>query len=336
MKSVRFLGHGKCVVENIPDPTPDDRSVIVKVKASGLCGSELHGFRGDPSLLGSQRNGGHEVAGEVVWAPKGSAYAVGQRVGARVVQGCGACGWCKQGDETACENKTYYSQDGHAELFKLGLAGVHVLPDDVEWPAAVILSGDGLGVPTRCARRLGNTAGKKVVVLGLGPVGLACAMVQAFRGARVLGVDVSEYRMNLAREFGAERTVAGTGNKGVIDEVLQWTDGFGADVVILAVARQESLQLAFELVRRHGTVFQVAEFGEATMHFSNAFIRKEASMTGSWYYTSSDWPLMLQLHRDGLPYKKLVTHVMALDQAQEAFDTFIGGKSGKVILRTAN
>ena len=333
MKSVRFLGHGKCVVENVQDPTPDDKSVIVKVKATGLCGSELHGFRGDPAHLGGQLNGGHEVAGEVVWAPKNSAYKIGQRVGARVVQGCGQCVWCKDGDETACESKSYYASNGHAELFKLGLHGVQVLPDEVEWPAAVILSGDGLGVPTRCARRLGNTAGKRVVVLGLGPVGLACSMVQAFRGAHVMGVDISEFRMNLARELGAEKTVSAS--EDVLEAVKAWTGGFGADVVILAVSRQESLKLAFELVRRHGTVFQVAEFEEMTLNFSASFIRREATMMGSWYYTSSDWPLMLQLHRDGLPYKKLVTHVLPLESAQEAYDTFIGGRSGKVILKTA-
>lgn len=333
MKAVRFRGNGLCTVEQVPDPTPDEKSVIVKVQASGLCGSELHGFRGKPEQLGNVLNGGHEVAGEIVWAPKGSAFRPGMRVGARVVQGCGQCVWCRQGDETACENKSYYSENGHSELFKLGLAGVQMLPDDVDWPAAVILSGDGLGVPVRCARRLGDTAGQKVLVLGLGPVGLSCSLVQTWRGADVYGVDISPYRLKLAGELGVKGTI-NPATESVEERVRQWTGGFGADVVILAVARQESLQLAFEVVRRHGTVFQVAEFENATLNFSKSFIRREATMTGSWYYTSSDWPLMLQLHREGMPYHKLITHVMPLERAQEAFNTFIAGESGKVILRT--
>lgn len=332
MKAVKFLGHGKLAVQTVPDPTPDDQSIIIKVRASGICGSELHGFQGDVAHMGAAINGGHEVAGEVAWAPKGSPFKPGMRVGARVVQGCGECNWCLQGDETACANKRYDAADGHAELFKLGLRGVHLLPDDVEWPAAVVLSGDGLGVPVRAARRLGDTAGKKVLVLGLGPVGLSNVVVQAFRGADVCGADISPYRVDLARQLGASLSV-NLASEPLAPRVAEWTGGHGADVVILCVARPDSLAQAFELVRRHGTVFQVAELAEANLKLGDYFLRKEAYLTGSWYYTSSDWPLMLQLHRAGLPYAKLVTHVLPLDQAQEGYDRFIQGQTGKVILR---
>lgn len=332
MKAVKFLGRSKLVVQDVPDPVPDEQSVIVKVRATGVCGSELHGFKDDASHLGTMLNGGHEVVGEIAWAPKGSAFKPGMRVGARVVQGCGQCNWCKQGDETACPDKRYYAADGHAELFKLGLQGVHVLPDDVDWPAAVLLSGDGLGVPVRCARRLGDTTGKKIVVLGLGPVGLSCVVVQAFRGAEVLGADVSPYRVKLAKELGAKETV-NVASESIQQRVADWTKGLGADIVILCVARAESMALAFELVRRHGTVFQVAELQEANLKLGDWFLRKEAFLTGSWYYTSSDWPLMLQMHRAGLPYAKLVTHVLPLAKAQEAYDVFVAGETGKVVLR---
>lgn len=332
MKAVTFRGQGVCTVDEVPDPTPDDKSVIVRVEATGICGSELHGFRGKAENLGGVLNGGHEVAGEIVWAPRGSAFKPGMRVGARVVQGCGRCKWCEQHEETACENKVYYACNGHAELFKLGLGGVHVLPDDVDWPGGVILSGDGLGVPARAARRLGDTAGKTVLVLGLGPVGLSNVVVQAFRKARVLGADISPYRMNLAHELGAED--AWSAEPGELRErVMKATAGAGADIVILAVAREASIAQAFELVRRHGTVYQVAEIERAAFNFSEGFLRREATMMGSWYYTSGDWPLMLQMHQQGLKYRKLVTHVLPLAQAQQGFDTFIKGESGKVVLR---
>ncbi|MCE9591857.1 MAG: zinc-binding dehydrogenase [Planctomycetes bacterium] len=332
MKAVRLRGNSTCTVDEVPDPVPDEKSVIIRVEATGVCGSELHGFRAKPEELGKELNGGHEVAGEIVWAPKGSAYKPGMRVGARVVQGCGTCNWCKQGDETACENKSFYAADGHAELYKLGLHGIQPLPDNVDWPGGVILSGDGLGVPTRCARRLGDTAGKKVVVLGLGPVGLSCVLVQAFRGAHVWGADISPYRLDLAKQLGAEAAYQAE-PKELEARVKEWTGGFGADIVILAVARAESIALAFELVRRHGMVYQVAEIHNAAFNFSRGFLYKEATMMGSWYYTSSDWPLMLKMHQEGLQYRKLVTHVMPMAQAQQAFNTFIAGESGKVVLR---
>jgi len=331
MKSVRFEGQSKVSVVTAPDPEPDEKSVIIKVGASALCGSELYSYRGDRVGLDDLLNSGHEVAGEIAWAPEGSGFKVGQKVGARVVQGCGNCRWCDAGDETACENKVYYSGNGHSELFKLGLQGVHVLPEDIDWPRGVLLSGDGLGVPVRAARKLGDTAGKTVLVIGLGPIGLACALVQSFRGARVIGADLAPYRLNLLKECGAEDAID-VSKENVLERVLDWTDGLGVDIVILAVARQQSLELAFECVRRYGTVFQVAELEKAELNFSKSFLRREANMMGSWYYTSADWPLMLQMHRDGLPYDKLITHVIPADEAQEAFNVFSAGESGKVVL----
>ncbi len=325
-------GLGKVRVAPIPDPQPDEKSVIVRVHASAVCGSELHSLKSPEGMKGEVVNAGHEVAGVIEWAPKGSPYKPGMRVGARVVQGCGKCRWCAAGDETACPDRVYYTANGHSELFKLGLGGIQMLPDDVNWPEAAILSGDGLGVPARAARRLGDTRGKKVLVVGLGPVGLSCALVQSFRGAHVAGADVSPYRNKLVKDMGAEKSFDAS-KPDFTQQVMDWTDGLGADIVILAVARQESLQLCFELVRRHGTVFQVAELEMAQLNFSKSFLRREATMMGSWYYTSEDWPFMLDLHRKGLPYRKLITHVIPLAQAQEGIDAFIKGESGKVILK---
>jgi threonine dehydrogenase-like Zn-dependent dehydrogenase len=161
---------------------------------------------------------------------------------------------------------------------------------------------------------------------------LSCVLVQAFRGAHVWGADISPYRLDLARKLGAEEAWQAD-PKELQARVNDWTGGFGADIVILAVAREESIAQAFELVRRHGTVYQVAEIHKATYNFSRGFLYREATMMGSWYYTSSEWPLMLKMHHDGLPYRKLVTHVLPMAQAQQAFNTFIAGESGKVVLR---
>jgi threonine 3-dehydrogenase len=103
-------------------------------------------------------------------------------------------------------------------------------------------------------------------------------------------------------------------------------------VVILAVAQEEALRKSIEILRHDGTFFLVAELGQVTFKLNDALVRKELHMTGSWYYTSADWPFMLSLHEAGLPYHRLVTHVFPVDRAQEAFDTFASGQSGKVVL----
>jgi threonine dehydrogenase-like Zn-dependent dehydrogenase len=331
MKILRFNGKEKVSFEEAPKPEADENHVILKVMASALCGTELHSFKGDVPLQ-KIFNPGHEVVGIIESAPEGSPYKPGMRVGACVVQGCGTCEYCRAGCETACANKKFYAANAHAEYFKLGLNGVRVLPDNIDWPEAAILSGDGLGVPVRAARRLGNTSGKKIVILGLGPIGLGNVLVQTFNGARVMGADFVPYRTELACKIGAE-TAVNLSNQDLKEEVMNWTNGRGADIVILAVGKEEALHAAVEVVRHQGTIFQVAEFTQARINPSKMFVQKELTMTGSWYYTSTDWPLMLDYYSKGLPVNKLITHVMPFEKAQEAFDLFSAGNSGKVILK---
>ena len=331
MKTVQFLGESKVTVREVPRPDAEEGTVILRVAASGLCGSELHAFSRPRADRDESYNSGHEVAGVIEEAPQGSPYQVGMRVGARVVQGCGDCHWCNQGYETACGNKRFFSGNGHSEYFRLGVNGIQPVPDGVDWPTAVILTGDGLGVPVRAARRLGDTSGKKVLVLGLGPVGLSSVLVQSSRGAEVMGADLFDYRASYAQSLGAARTVNVT-SQDLKQEVLDWTDGFGPEIVILAVGRADAFRQAIDLVARQGTVYQVGEFEEATINPSAAFIRKEISVTGSWYYASEDWADMLAMHESGAPLGKLVSHVYPLEQAQEAYDTFASGNSAKVVL----
>ena len=331
MKTVLFRGNGKVSIEDVPRPEPDENTVLVQVKASAICGSELHAFFGRPRDRPDRYNDGHEVAGVVVEAPDGCPYPPGTRVGACVVQGCGECEMCRIGRETACRNKRYYGWNGHSEYYVLGIQGARAIPDGVDWPAAAILTGDGLGVPTRCARRLGDTAGKQVVVLGLGPIGLSCTLVQVHRGARVLGADLSDYRVRMASDLGAEQAVH-VPETDLKQAVLDWTDGRGADVVILCVAKDEALRTAISLLRHQGTFFLLAELARAEFVLNDTLIRKEITMMGSWYYARADWEEMLALHEAALPYHKLITHTFAPARAQEAYDTFTSGQSGKVIL----
>lgn len=334
MRSVHCLGDSKVTIGESPKPSADELSLVMRVKASAICGSELHALRMKPEELPAEYdNGGHEVVGVVEEAPAGSEFKAGDRVGARIVEGCGECTFCEQGYDTACLNKRIYAEPGgHAEYFRVGVRSAHRVPDGCDWPEGAILTGDGLGVPIRAARRLGDTKGKQVAVLGLGPVGLSNTLVQSWGGARVMGVDISAYRVNLAKELGAEEAVLGGESHDVEQAVMDWTDGRGADIVMIAAGRAEVFKTGFDLVRQQGTIIQVGELEELTFNPSGVFIRREATMMGSWYYASQDWPNMLAAHESGMPYGKLITHRFPFEEAQAAYDTFVSGESGKVVL----
>ncbi|MBN1673651.1 MAG: zinc-binding dehydrogenase [Kiritimatiellae bacterium] len=330
MKALALLGNAKVAVQDVPVPEADSQDVLIRVRASAICGSELSAFKGAPSEKAGFLNPGHEVAGVVEKAPAGSEWQPGARVGARVVVGCGRCTFCQQGHDTACPKRKFYP-NAHAEYFRVPARALLPIPDAVDWPEAAVLTGDGLGLPARAARRLGDTRAKRVLVLGLGPVGLSNVLVQAFAGAEVMGADLVAYRLDLARKLGARRA-ANIQEQDIKAEVADWTANAGADIVILAAGREDALLSAFDLVRLQGMVFQVGEIHKATLNPSAAFIAKEITMTGSWYYAPEDWPEMLRLHNSGLPYKDLITHVFPFEKAQEAYDTFASGESGKVVL----
>jgi len=330
MKILRLLGNARVELAATPKPDPTPGTAVLKVKATALCGSELPPFKAADAPSGGMFNPGHEVAGIVEAAPPDCDLQPGMRAGARVVLGCGTCAFCRQGYDQACAVREFYP-NAHAEYFRIPAHGLLPIPEGVDWPAAPILTGDGLGLPARAARRLGDTAGQKVLVLGLGPVGLSAVLVQSFKGAEVAGADLVPYRLELSQKLGAARTVnVQTGD--LKQEMQDWTDGRGVDVVILAVARQDSLLAAVDVLRQQGRLLQLAELHEATIDPSAAFIRKELTMTGAWYYGREDWQTMLALHEAGLPYKDLITHVFPFEQAQKAYDTFASGQSGKVVL----
>ena len=137
-------------LKNIPKPTHNENDLLIQVKASGICGSEMHGYR-SPTPHAS--NGGHEVAGEVIDAGGSTKFKVGDHVGVHAVWGCGDCRWCAVGKYTFCGNRIGGGSGTHAERLA---APEHVclkLPEDIPFDIGVLLTGDGFGVPYHVSQR---------------------------------------------------------------------------------------------------------------------------------------------------------------------------------------
>jgi len=327
MLGVQMLGNEQVCVREYPDPTPRENELLIAIKASGICGSEMHAYRGSHGLA---FNGGHEAVGVVLDAGRSRRFREGDRVGIHAVWGCGECRWCAVGKYTYCDRRTT-CPGSHAERLT---APEHVLlrlPDDVEDDVGVLLTGDGLGVPVHVARRLGTRGGEFVCVLGAGPIGLGNALVQAFLGAEVVVVDLNDYRLALARQCGARHTL-NSREANVVEAVRDLTHGRMADKCIEAVGRAETLRLALQVVGKAGTVVAVGEQGEVPVPISEGLIRRDITLMGSWFYHYSEYPEILDLYRRGLDAGRLITHRFPLREATAAFETFAQGRAGKVIL----
>ena len=328
MKTLEMMGDAKLHVLELEAPPPQAGQVIVQTAASAICGSEMHRYHGDGVAGG---NGGHEAVGRVAALGEGvSSLKVGQRVGVSAVVGCGDCRECQAGRYTWCDNNKTYSQM-HAEQFVIPAHACNILPDDLPWEDAALLTGDGLGVPYHTYKRTKDPDIETIAVIGLGPIGLGNVMLQSHIGRRVIGVDIVDYRLNLAKQLGADVVIKS--DETLIERIRDLTDGIGADVAIMCAGRAEAVADAFLAARKGGTVVFNGELNQEVLAPSRDFIRRDITAIGCWYYHFHDFQDMLALYRNGLDIGKLITHQFPLSEADTAFNLFDRGLTGKVLLR---
>jgi len=326
VKSLLFAGNSKVEIIDVPEPTPTPDQVLINIKVSALCGSEMGVFH---SANGRPGNPGHEFAGEVVDPNGHSDFKQGDRVGAHVIVGCGMCAHCRAGNEIFCPN-ILGSGAGHAEYIALSARHCLRIPDGMDWDTGVLVAGDTMGVAYHLTRRVGVQAHDTVAVFGCGPVGLGVVAVWSFLGARVIGVDMSPYRRKLAEKLGAWKTID-AGRKNTVDRLRKLAGGEGPDTCLECTGRPEAVAAAFEAARKGGSVGIVGEQPQAAFNPSRDLIHKELNVYGAWYFRLSEFAGMVELCSRGLKPKMIVTHRFPLEQAQKGYDLMAQQQCGKVL-----
>jgi threonine dehydrogenase-like Zn-dependent dehydrogenase len=327
MRIARYAGNGTIQVVEGPDPVPGPGEVVVETAVSAICGSELHAYRG----AAQAGNGGHEAVGTIVSLGEGvTGLKMGQRVGVSCITGCGKCAFCQKGQYTYCPEVKFYG-NMHAERFLASAIACHSLPDDVSWEAGVLLSGDGLGVPYHNYVKTASPEIKTVAVLGVGPIGLGNVLMQTHMGRRVIAVDLSPYRLELAKHLGASELV-NANEEDTASTLRALTGGVGPDVCIEAAGQPESALACFKAVRTAGMVLFNGEQGPLPISPSDQFIRRDITAVGSWFYHFSEFPQMLNLYRNGLRLLELISHCFPFQDADSAYQQFSSRQSGKVLL----
>ena len=325
MKSLRFVGDSKVELIDVPEPTPTPDEVVIDIQVSALCGSEMGVFRSPGARAG---NPGHEFAGQIVDTNGHTEFNVGDRVGAHVIVGCGTCRHCRAGNEIFCPNKLP-SGYGHAERIAVSARHCLRIPDGMDWDTGVLVSGDAMGVAYHLTRRVGVQAHDTVAVFGCGPVGLGVVSLWSFLGARVIGVDMSDYRLKLAERLGAWKTVGADGQ--TVERLRELTCGAGPDTCLECTGKPAAVAASFEAARCGGKVGVVGEQPEATFNPSRDLIHKELSVYGAWYFRVSEFPGMVELWRRGLKPRAIVTHRFPLEEAQQGYDLMARQQCGKVL-----
>lgn len=327
MLTVQLSGRNRVGLREVPEPRPPRGGVVVQVMASGLCRSEFGAYRDGHK---GESNEGHEVAGRIVDASRSRLWNRGDRVGVHAVWGCGRCRWCRTGRYTYCHEHSIMER-GHSQFV---VAPDHVLcrlPEECPFETGVLLAGCTFAHAFHGNVRLGTRGGEKVLVLGLGPAGLSHALMQSWIGAEVIAVDGDEARRALAKELGASHTV-NPDTTDVVEAVTDLTGGGMADSAIECAGRADALKLALTCVRPAGRVLCSGEQGSVPISIGRELIRRDITLTGTWYCHYCEYPRVVECFRTGVPVHKLITHRFPLKDADTAFRIAAADQAGKVLL----
>ena len=327
MKAAFFAGQSRVEVRRVPQPVPAPGEVLLRVRTSALCGSELHSYRGQGS---GDDIPGHEMAGEVVALNDVRGISIGERMAVQIMSGCGRCVHCLAGDPEHCAERHLHT-GGHAEYVALPAGCCLTLPPEITWAEGVLMGGDTIGTPYHALRRLGVSAADTVAVFGCGPVGLGAVTLLQYFGARTFAVEPIGYRRELANRLGAD-VVIDPASEDAIARIDELTDGQGVEVALDCSGVAATTGLALDSAAVLGRVALIGEKRQATIRPSPQFIRKELTVIGSWYFTGPDYFRILGLHQRGFDASGLVTHRFSLEEADQAFATFSSRQSGKVLI----
>ncbi len=347
MKAITFPGDRRLDIIEMPDPTPGHGEVVLEIKASGMCGSDLKFYRavGGPASLGFKAAAGpvvagHEPCGVVVAVGPGvdkSQAAIGMRVMQHHYRGCGVCPQCSTGWMQLCDEgvKEVYGVTGHgahAKYMKCPARTLVPLPDALSFETGAAIS-CGTGTAWGALQRLGLMAQHTIAIFGQGPVGLSATQLAAAMGARVIALDISAERLARAKELGADATINPGDAQDVVGAIKDLTDGLGAHLSLDASSSSDARAQAVRCVRTWGKACFVGEGGGVSLDVSPDLLRRQVTLIGSWTFSTVGQAECAQfVAQRGIAVDELFTHRWRLDQGKEAYALFDKQTSGKGVI----
>jgi threonine dehydrogenase-like Zn-dependent dehydrogenase len=333
MLAAYLPGDRRVELRSVADPTPGPGEVLLEMAASTICGSDLRAIYREHLGEGPEAYqdvvAGHEPSGRVREVGSGVVdLAPGDRVVVYHISGCGTCDECRKGYQISCTSplrKAYgWQRDGgHADLLLASARDLLKLPDNISYlDGACVACGFGTAYEALC--RLDVSGRDRLLVVGLGPVGLAAGLLAAAMGvSEVIGTDPSPERRALARELGAVDRV--------LEDLTEGELGDGVEAAIDCSGAGAGQLTAIQRTRRWGRVALVGEGGHLSLDVSEALIHRQLTVHGSWVSSTVRMAELLdRLSRWDLHPSVVVTDTYPLDRAAEAYERADSGVGGKV------
>lgn len=330
MKSVVCAAPGELRLGQVPIPTAGDGEVLLRVRRIGVCGTDMHIFRGTQPFLQYPRVMGHELSGEIVTAPAGSGLAAGDEVFVMPYLSCGECVACRKGKTNCCT--------------RIQVLGVHRDGGMAEYlaiPAQFVLKTEGislddaamlefLAIGMHAVRRAAVAAEQRVLVVGAGPIGVAVALFAKLRGAEVTVLDARADRLAFCKDALQVAHVVTVGDAD--REALQGlTGGDFFDAVFDATGNIKAMERGLEFVAHGGTYVLVSIVPERISFSDPEFHKRETTLLGSRNATVDDFREVLAAMKAGLvPTRAMNTHRATLDEFVDVLPQWMDPASGVI------
>lgn len=338
MRVAMYYSNEDIRIEEMPVPEIGPDELLMKVEASGICGSDVlewYRMKKAPLVLG------HEVGGEVVKAgDKIQKFKVGDRIAASHHVPCNSCYYCLTGHHTACDTLrvTNFDPGGFAEFLRIPAInvdrGVYLLPEGMSYEEATFH--EPLGCVLRAQRIAKLKSGQSVLVFGCGIAGLLNIHLARSSGAgRILAVDPVAYRLKAAKKFGAVEAIKPSEDVGAC--LRQMNEGRLADLVLVCTGSEKATLQAFEAVERGGTILFFAPMDagvQVRFSVNDLFFRNDVTMTTSYGASPYDSWLALQLiQSSAIRVKDMITHRLSLEETALGFQIVVKAQDSlKVII----
>ncbi|MGE4282760.1 MAG: zinc-binding dehydrogenase [Clostridia bacterium] len=315
--SMAFIDAPEPSIQNADD-------VKIRISFTGICGSEVHAFCGTHPTRLPPIISGHEASGIVVEVGSDvKEFQVGDRVAIEPQYSCGKCSDCLRGDYNVCPEKavlgTIKWSGSFGEYIIAPKRAVLKLPDNISLEEGALLEPLAVGAHAVRVSRVGLS--KTVMIQGCGPIGLSILVASKMAGAaNVIMTDVSEYNLGIAKQMGAD-IIINAKKCDVVKEVLAYTEGQGADVVFMAVGKDEIMTQAIECTKRYGQIMEVAHFGSAPPFDARKYRWKELNMLGTYMYVKKDFEIAINAIAGGkVDVKPMISKIVPIEDCVEVIN----------------
>jgi L-iditol 2-dehydrogenase len=342
MKALVLKEYRRFTVEDFAVPGLQPDEVLVRVRACGICGSDVHGMDGSSGRRIPPIVMGHEAAGEIAKIGSGvTGWKIGDRVTFDSTIYCGECWYCRREKINLCENRRvlgvscaeYRRHGAFAEYVAVPQRILYRLPDNLSFEQAAMV--EAVSVAVHAVKRTPLLQDASVVVVGTGMIGLL--VVQALRVAgckQIIAIDLDENRLALAVKLGATHA-ANVGNSDVPDKIRALTDGRGADAAFEVVGLPQTVNTAIESVRKGGSVTLVGNLKPQVDLPLQVVVTRELTLIGTCA-SAGEYPACLDLIAGGqINVTKFISATAPLEEGAQWFERLYAGEKGlmKVVLK---